>query len=76
MKLRLEVPEPGAPMDVGVKLAVTPLGSPEIESAIELLKPPAACVVMPIEALLPCWTLMVPGEAVTVKSGVEAVPIT
>ena len=76
VKLRLELPEPGAPIDDGVKVAVTPLGSPETESAIELLKPPVACVVMPIEALLPCWTLTVPGDAVTVKSGVEAVPIT
>jgi hypothetical protein len=76
VKFRLELPEPGAPIEDGVNVAVTPLGSPEADNATELLKPPTAWVVMPIEALLPCWTVTVPGDVVTVKSGVEAVPIT
>ena len=35
----LDVPEPGAGIGFGLKLTVVPVGAPEAESEIELLKP-------------------------------------
>jgi len=40
------VPEPGAAMDVGVKLTVTPLGWPLADKAIAELNPPGTAVVI------------------------------
>jgi hypothetical protein len=39
-KVRVELPLPGAAMEAGLKLAVTPEGRPEAESEIAELKPP------------------------------------
>ena len=36
----VEVPEPGAAMDAGVKLTVTPVGCPVADKATAELKPP------------------------------------
>jgi len=45
IRVRVEDPLPGAAALSGLKLAVTPLGNPEAESATAALKPPRAAVV-------------------------------
>ncbi len=67
----VELPEPGAAMDVGLKLTVTPEGWPEADSAIAELKPPETAVVMVDVPLLPCTTETEVGEAEMVKAGLE-----
>ena len=46
----VELPVPGAAIELGLKLAVTPAGRPEADNAIEELKPPVTVVEI---ALLP-----------------------
>ena len=41
-----EVPAPGAGIEVGLKLIVTPLGAPEADRAMALLKPLTTVVVI------------------------------
>ena len=65
----VDEPEPGDAMDLGLKLTVRPLPSPEAESEIAELKPPETAVVMvelPEDLLA---TVMEPGEADRVKLG-------
>ena len=50
--LMLEVPEPGAAMEVGLKLTVTPVGWPLAVNATAELKPPETAVVI-VDAPLP-----------------------
>ena len=66
----VEVPEPGAAMDEGLKLTVTPVGWPLAVKAIGSLKPPETVVVMVEVPLLPCTTETEVGEAAMVKLGV------
>ena len=42
----VELPLPGAGIGLGLKLTVVPVGTPELERAIELLNPPLITVVM------------------------------
>lgn len=66
----LDVPDPGALIDVGLKLPVTPVGRPEPESAIAELNPPETAVVTvtyPFEPRLRDPEL---GETEMVKAGV------
>lgn len=49
----VEEPEPGAAMEVGLKLTVTPVGWPVADNATPELKPPETAVVMAEEPLLP-----------------------
>ena len=49
----LEVPEPGAAMEVGLKLTVTPAGWPLAVKATDELKPPETAVVIVDVPLLP-----------------------
>ena len=42
----VEVPAPGAAIVLGLKLTVVPVGVPEAERLIALLKPPLTAVVM------------------------------
>ena len=53
----VDEPEPGAAMDVGLKVIVTPDGAPDAERATAELKPPEIAVVMfedpPAPALTP-----------------------
>ncbi len=49
----LDVPEPGALIEVGLKLPVTPVGRPEAESAIAELNPPETVVVTVTYPLCP-----------------------
>lgn len=52
-RVNVDVPEPGAAMDVGLKLAVTPVGAPDAVRAIAELKPPDTAVVMVDTPLVP-----------------------
>jgi 2-keto-3-deoxy-6-phosphogluconate aldolase len=44
--VRVELPLPGATIEAGLKLAVTPVGSPEAESVTAALNPPLTVVEM------------------------------
>jgi len=68
----VEVPEPGAAMDGGTKLTVTPVGCPVADKATAELNPPKMPVLMVDEPLLPCTTDAEAGDAEIVKSGVPA----
>jgi len=72
----VEVPEPGAAIDVGLKLTVTPLGWPLADKTIAELNPPETVVVIVDVPLLPGATETEVGEAEMVKLGVaEAVTV-
>lgn len=71
-RVNVDVPEPGAAMDAGLKLAVTPVGAPDVVSAIAELKPPDTAVVRVEAPLLPCTTEREVGAAVSVKAGLAA----
>jgi hypothetical protein len=71
-RVNVDVPEPGAAMDVGLKLAVTPVGAPDAVRAIAALKPPDTAVVTVETPLLPCTTETAVGEAASVKAGLAA----
>ena len=68
----VDVPDPGAAMDVGLKLTVTPVGSPAAVKAMAESKPPETAVVMVDLPELPCATETAVGEAERVKAGVAA----
>ena len=70
MKVAVEEPEPGAAIGLGLKPTVTPVGWPEADSEMELLKPPETAVVTVEVPLLPWATEIAAGEAEIVKSGV------
>jgi hypothetical protein len=70
----VEVPEPGAAIELGLKLTVTLLPSPEADSAIAESNPPEIVVVIVEVPELPRATVMEVGEALIVKLGV--VPVT
>src|SRR5215469_7166957 len=65
----VELPPPGAAIVLGLKLTVVPLGAPEADRLIALLKPPLTVVVMVEVPWLPCTTLREVGEAESVKLG-------
>ncbi len=44
VSVRVDVPLPGAAIDAGAKLAVTPAGKPDAENEIAELKPPLTVV--------------------------------
>jgi len=67
-----ELPLPGAAIDVGAKVAVTPAGRPDAESATAELNPPLTVVEMVELPEVPCTTERLVGEALTAKSGVAA----
>lgn len=68
-----EVPAPGAAMDAGLKLTVTPAGWPVADKKTAELKPPDTAVVIVDEPLLPWTTETELGEAEMVKFGVAEV---
>ena len=72
VNVNVEVPEPGAAMEVGLKAAVTPVGSPEADSAIAELNPPETVVVMVEVPVAPWATETDVGEAASVKAGTGA----
>jgi hypothetical protein len=70
VNVRVELPLPGAAIEIGLKLAVTPAGKPDAESETAELNPPLMVVEIVEVPELPCATDTLVGEALTVKSGV------
>jgi len=70
----VELPEPGAAMDEGLKPTVTPVGWPDADKAIAASKPPEIAVVIVDVPALPSATVTEVGEAEMVKFGVEELP--
>ena len=73
VSVRVEDPEPGAAIDVGLNAAVAPVGSPDALSAIAELKPPETVVVMVLVPWAPCATDTDAGEAEMVNAGAVTV---
>lgn len=67
--IMVELPAPGAGMVGGLKVTVVPLGTPDVDKLMELLKPPLMTVVMVELPWLPCAMLREEGEAEMVKLG-------
>ena len=74
-RVNVDVPEPGAAIDVGLNVAVTPVGWPLAVKATAELNPPETVVEIVEDPLLPCTTETEVGEAASVKAGV-AVAVT
>jgi hypothetical protein len=71
--LIVELPDPGAAIDAGLKLTVTPLGCPLADKLTAESNPPLTVVLTVDDPLLPCTTDTEPGDAATVKLGVVEV---
>jgi len=63
----VELPEPGAAMDVGLNVTIAPVGGVLAESVMSELSPPAATVEIVVLAVPPCGTVNVVNEAVSVR---------
>ena len=72
VNVSVELPPPGAPMDAGLKLAVTPVGRPDAERDTAELKPPLTTVEIVVLPELPWMTERLAGDAVSVKFGEAA----
>ena len=72
VKVTVELPLPGAAIDAGLKLAVTPEGRPEADNDTADLKPPLTVVVTVLFPEPPRVTDKLVGEALTAKSGAAA----
>lgn len=72
VSVKVELPPPGAAIEAGLKLAVTPEGSPDADREIAELKPPLTVVEIVLLPKLPCGTLRLAVDALSVKSGVAA----
>lgn len=72
----VDVPAPGAAIEVGLKEIVTPDGCPLAESAIAELKPPETVVVTLQEPLLPAATETEVGDADKVNAAAVTVSVT
>lgn len=70
----VDVPDPGAAIELGLKLMLRPLPPPDADKLIAELKPPETDVVIVELPELPGLTLMDVGEALMVKLGF--VPVT
>lgn len=70
MNVSVELPEPGAASEAGLKLAVTPEGNPEADSVTAASKPSTTVELIVEAALLPLTTETEFGEAASVKLGV------
>ena len=73
MSVRVDDPEPGAAIDVGLNAAVAPVGNPVAVSAIAELKPPETAVAMVLVPWAPCATVTDAGEAAMVNAGAVTV---
>ena len=49
-RVMVEVPEPGAAIDAGVKLTVTPVGCPVADKPTAELNPPRTCLLYTSDA--------------------------
>ncbi len=65
----VELPEPGAAIEVGLKATLTPEGCPDAESATAALKPPETVVLAVAPAEPPCAIESDAGETENAKSG-------
>lgn len=65
----VELPEPGAATDDGLKLTVTPDGCPVADNATAELNPPEMAVVIVEVPLFPKPTVTEAGDLAMVKSG-------
>jgi len=63
----VELPEPGAAMDVVLNVTVASVGGALAESVMAELSPPAATVEIAVLAVPPCGTVNVVGEALSVR---------
>ena len=73
VRLRVDDPLPGSAIEVGLKLAVTPVGRPLADKEIAPLKPfSAAVVTFVVPAAPPAVTDTVVGEALILKVGAGA----
>jgi hypothetical protein len=70
VNVNVELPEPGAAMEVGLNAAVTPEGRPLAESDTAELNPPETLVETVLVPELPAATERLVGDAPTEKSGV------
>jgi hypothetical protein len=75
VKVRVELPLPGAAIEVGLKLAVTPAGRPEADNEIAELNPPLTEVEIVLLPDVPWATDKLVGEALKVKLGVAVAVI-
>ena len=66
----VDVPEPGAAIEAGLKLTDTPEGVPDAVRATAELNPPEIAVVIVDVPLLPAATETAAGDAEIVKAGV------
>lgn len=71
--VNVDVPEPGAAIDVALRLRVTPAGWPLAVKVTAESNPPSALVVMVEAPLPPCTMETEAGEAERVKVGDVAV---
>ena len=69
-RVAVDVPEPGAAMDAGLKETVTPVGWPVADKATAESNPPETVVVMVEVPLFPTTTETDVGEAASVNAGV------
>ena len=67
VRVKVELPEPGAARDDGLKVAVTPAGVPEADNATADEKLPLIEEVTPTDPLAPCATESVVGDAASEK---------
>jgi hypothetical protein len=72
VNVRVELPFPGAAMEPGLKLAVTPEGRPDADNEIAELKAPLTVVEIVVLPEPPWATDRLVGEALRVKLGVAA----
>ena len=72
VNVKSDEPEPGAPIDVGLKLPVTPDGMPVADKAIVPLKPPETVVVTTAYPLWPCSRYPEVGETEMANVPAEA----
>ena len=70
VKVKVELPLPGAPIEAGLKLAVTPAGRPEADRETAELNPPEMLVETVVLPELPWVTERLAGEALRLKAGV------
>ena len=68
----VELPDPGAAIDAGLKLTVTPAGWPVADKPTAELNPPEMATPIVEVPLLPNPTVTEPGDPEMVKSGTGA----
>ena len=68
-------PEPGAPIEVGLKVTPPPEGRPDADREIDELKLPSAVVEIVVLPLLRLATVTEEGDALMEKSGFSPVTV-